>query len=47
LMGARMPCVLLEMFFADNAEDARLLGKESFREDLARAIGKGIDKFLA
>jgi N-acetylmuramoyl-L-alanine amidase len=46
LMGARMPCVLLEMFFADNAEDARFLGQESFREDIARAIGKGIDKFL-
>jgi len=46
LMGARMPCVLLEMFFADNVEDARLLEKESFREDMARAIGEGIDKFL-
>jgi N-acetylmuramoyl-L-alanine amidase len=46
LMGARMPCVLLEMFFADNAEDASLLEQESFREDVARAIGKGIDKFL-
>jgi len=46
LMGARMPCVLLEMFFADNTDDARLLAQESFREDLAHAIGKGIHNFV-
>lgn len=42
LMGAHMPCVLLEMFFMDNPDDERLLKQAVFRTRLSKAIAKGI-----
>jgi N-acetylmuramoyl-L-alanine amidase len=42
LMGAHMPCVLLEMFFMDNPDDERLLKQSAFRTRLSKAIAKGI-----
>jgi N-acetylmuramoyl-L-alanine amidase len=46
LMGARMPCVLLELFFADNLEDLKLLRDSKFKNSLVQAVGKGMNKFL-
>jgi N-acetylmuramoyl-L-alanine amidase len=45
LVGAHMPCVLLELFFIDNRDDAALLAEEQFREMIARGIADGIEDF--
>lgn len=47
LVGAHMPCVLIELFFIDNKHDAALLVQEEFRETLVRGIVKGISTYLA
>jgi N-acetylmuramoyl-L-alanine amidase len=46
LVGAHMPCVLVELFFIDNKNDAALLSEESFRESLARGVVRGIENFF-
>jgi N-acetylmuramoyl-L-alanine amidase len=46
LVGAHMPCVLVELFFIDNKHDAALLSEESFRESLARGVVRGIEHFF-
>jgi|GEM_PF-985384 len=46
LVGAHMPCSLIELFFIDNPHDARQLADSDFRDTLARAIADGIARFL-
>lgn len=45
LVGAHMPCVLVEMFFIDNKIDGPLLAQRTFRTDLADALYVGIKEF--
>jgi N-acetylmuramoyl-L-alanine amidase len=42
LRGSKMPAILFENLFVDNAEDAKLLKSTQFRQDLARLIAEGI-----
>lgn len=46
LTGTNMPAVLVETAFIDKAQDAKILGSESGREDFATAIAEGISDFL-
>ena len=46
LVGAHMPCSLIEMFFIDHPHDGRLLGQDHFRSALATGIADGIRSFL-
>jgi N-acetylmuramoyl-L-alanine amidase len=46
LVGAHMPCALIEMFFVDNPNDGAKLRQSAFRELLAVGISDGIDRFL-
>jgi len=46
LMGAHMPCVLIEMFFVDHPVDSRKLASPAFRNELAYGIALGVSKFL-
>jgi len=47
LVGAHMPCTLIEMLFIDNPHDRAMLSKEDFRSALALGIAEGIHKFIA
>lgn len=47
LVGAHMPCVLVELFFIDHRGDGALLGKESFRQAVADRLFRGVKRFLA
>ncbi len=47
LVGAHMPCVLMEIGFIDNERDAALLADPGFRSDAARGVSKGIDLYLS
>jgi N-acetylmuramoyl-L-alanine amidase len=46
LVGAHMPCSLIEMFFVDNPIEGRKLREDSFRSALASGIADGIARFL-
>lgn len=46
LVGAHMPCALLEMFFIDHPIEGRKFQQESFRSALAMGIADGINSFL-
>ena len=46
LVGAHMPCSLVEMFFVDNPVEGRKLRDPSFRELMASGIADGIVSFL-
>jgi N-acetylmuramoyl-L-alanine amidase len=46
LVGAHMPCVLVELFFIDNKSDGERLANPQFRKDLAYALYIGIEDFL-
>jgi len=45
LVGARMPSVLVEMFFITNKIEARSLGLEEYQDALADALFDGIKKY--
>ena len=45
LVGARMPSVLVEMFFISNRLEAQALGEDSHQEALVEALYEGIEKF--
>jgi len=47
LVGAHMPCALVELFFVDNQLDGALLAKKEFRAALAEGLAKGIRKYLS
>ncbi len=46
LVGAHMPCTLLELLFVDHHMDAKRLAQPKFRERAARAIVRGIASFF-
>ncbi len=46
LVGAHMPCILVELFFIDNAEDGKRLAEKEFRADLAYGLFLGIKNYL-
>lgn len=46
LVGAHMPCSLVEMFFVDNPTEGRKLQNDTFRSALASGIAEGIATFL-
>jgi N-acetylmuramoyl-L-alanine amidase len=46
LVGAHMPCSLIEMFFIDNSLEGRKLQQDSFRAALAVGVADGIRSFL-
>ncbi len=46
LVGAHMPCILIEMFFIDHPEDGSRLADGKFRKEIARGIFLGLSKFL-
>jgi N-acetylmuramoyl-L-alanine amidase len=46
LFGARMPSVLVEVSFISNPLEERLLSNQQYREDIARSIAAGIEKYM-
>lgn len=46
LVGAHMPCVLVETSYIDNAVEGKKLGDERFRAQLAEVLAAGIAEFL-
>ncbi|MGI6680732.1 MAG: N-acetylmuramoyl-L-alanine amidase [Bdellovibrionota bacterium] len=46
LVGAHMPCVLTEILFIDNYQDAKKLANERFRHDVAHALYVAILKYF-
>jgi N-acetylmuramoyl-L-alanine amidase len=47
LVGAHMPCTLIEMLFIDNPTDRAMLSKEDFRSALALGVADGIHRFVS
>jgi len=47
LVGAHMPCVLLEMFFIDHKTDGPRLAQKKFRKDIAFSIFQGISEYIS
>lgn len=45
LVGAHMPCVLLEMFFITSKTEGRLLARQSYQDAVVEALFKGIQKY--
>lgn len=46
LFGARMPSVLVEVSFISNPEEEKLLSKDSYRMQIAKAIAAGLDTYV-
>lgn len=46
LVGAHMPCVLIELLFIDHPSDAKRLAEPQFRQVLAAGLFRGIENFL-
>lgn len=47
LVGAHMPCVLLEMFFIDHPYESALLASETFRERVSQNVARGIYEYFS
>lgn len=47
LVGARMPCALLELFFLDHQSDGERLSDPLIRKSIGAGIAKGIEDFLS
>lgn len=45
LIGAHMPCILLEMFYVDHKLDGKLLSKKEFRKLIAKGIFNAINEY--
>jgi N-acetylmuramoyl-L-alanine amidase len=45
LVGARMPSVLVEMFFITNRGEARVMSQETYQDALVESLFEGIQKF--
>ncbi len=45
LAGCAMPAILVEAGFITNASDATLLADAGFREDVARAVARGVAEY--
>lgn len=46
LVGAHMPCVLVELAFIDHPEEGRMLAERAIRQTMAEALAAGIAEFL-
>ncbi len=46
LLGARMPAILVEASFISNPDEAARCADKTYRERLAEAIAKGVEKFM-
>lgn len=46
LVGAHMPCVLVELLFIDNPGDGKLLSDKAFRKKVAQGLYQGIALYL-
>lgn len=46
LVGAHMPCVLMELFFIDHPQDGVRLADKRFRHEIARGLLAGIRTFV-
>lgn len=46
LVGAHMPCILVEMFFVDHVRDAAKLARRDFRRELAYGLYAGILDYI-
>jgi N-acetylmuramoyl-L-alanine amidase len=46
LFGAKMPSVLVEVSFISNPEEEKLLSKDSYRMDIAKAIADGLHTYI-
>jgi N-acetylmuramoyl-L-alanine amidase len=46
LVGAAMPCILVEVSFLTNAEEGRLLGRAAYQEAIAAGLLRGIRRFV-
>ncbi|MFQ5541264.1 MAG: N-acetylmuramoyl-L-alanine amidase, partial [Candidatus Binatia bacterium] len=46
LVGARMPSVLLEVFFVTNRTEGRALVRRSFQNSIVEALYRGIKRYL-
>ncbi len=47
LVGAEMPSILVEISFISNREEEKRLATNTYRERVAQAIAKGIDKYIS
>ena len=47
LIGARMPCILMELAYIDHVSDGQNLATPEFRSALARGILVGIERYLS
>ncbi|NMB74039.1 MAG: AMIN domain-containing protein [Myxococcales bacterium] len=47
LLGARMPAILVEASFISNPDEAARCADKTYRERLAEAIAKGVEKFMS
>jgi N-acetylmuramoyl-L-alanine amidase len=45
LVGARMPSVLVEMFFITNRGEGRAMSRENHQDAMVEALYEGIEKF--
>jgi N-acetylmuramoyl-L-alanine amidase len=45
LVGAHMPCSLIELFFIDNPSDGAKLATESFRTIVSEGLARGLARF--
>jgi N-acetylmuramoyl-L-alanine amidase len=45
LVGARMPSVLVEMFFITNRAESHAMAQTSYQDDMVNALYKGIQKY--
>ncbi len=45
LVGAHMPCTLIELFFIDNANDGSKLATDSFRSIVSEGLAQGLTRF--
>ena len=46
LMGAEMPCILVEVAFITNPRECRRLNTAGYQDDIAEAIVKGIQQYI-
>lgn len=46
LVGAHMPCILVELFFVDNIKDGSRLLRRDFRQAMAKGLHDGIFAYL-
>ena len=47
LFGAQMPSVLVEVSFISNPMEEKLLSNDDYRDDLAKSIANGIEKYMS